>query len=139
MRDYVLALCAAAIFLSLCNIILPDGTFKKYAAFACSLVLAAVMLSPLADIGTAGIFEGFDVQVERITKEQAEDEYLYYLKRSYEDRIAGELSAYGRASAEVADDLSVKRITIYASVETVVPREEIEAAYNPEKLEVFYE
>ncbi|MDP4133155.1 MAG: stage III sporulation protein AF [Bacillota bacterium] len=140
MKSYILSLCAVAIFVTVCNMLLPDGQFKKYTGLICSLVISAVMLMPLSKtLRTVDIAKLFDIDTMTITKEEAQKQYTFILQDEYKKRIIEDLSAYGRVYVDVDEKMNVTNIKLYMKEYKQDVESYIRETYKPLNLEIYYE
>lgn len=141
MKAYVLTLCAAALCVSLCSLLLPEGGMKAYARMASSILISLSTLMPFAAVfGRTAPEELFTVTQETMTREEAQEAYQALLRDSLRAAAEDDLSRFGRAHVFFGDGTDIARIEIYRA--TALSEEErryIEEAYAPGALEVTYE
>lgn len=141
MKEYITTLCAAALMVSLCTIILPEGSIKKYATLAGSVIISLAIVLPLGNLSRYGEVDYFMSFTEgEMTEIDAREQYGRILMTEYTKSIEESLKEYGRVYVSVNSEMEVEKIDIYTS-RYIAPEEEayIKKAYNPHKLEVHYE
>ncbi len=50
LRDWIISICTAVIFITAVEMILPSNSFKKYAKFVLGLILIAVLINPIIKV-----------------------------------------------------------------------------------------
>lgn len=139
MKAYIMTLCAAAIAVTVTNCLLPEGSVKKYASLASSVMISLAIALPFAKLLNGDFTFSLPETEEYLVDYDAESRYKDILKEEYKNTIETALSDIGRAYAEVDRDLNVKKIEIYIT-EPIDGEDEARInEYNPEKVEVYYE
>lgn len=140
MREYILTLCAAALILSVTGCMIPEGTIKKYAVMASSVMISLAVALPFVKMIDGDFSFSLPESGEYKVEYDAAERYNDMLKDEYKRLIEEGLSDMGRIYAEINDDLEVVKIEIYA--ERQISQEELEKIdelYSPCETEVNYE
>lgn len=138
MKAYILTLCAAAIAVTITNCLLPEGSVKKYASLASSVMISLAIALPFARFLNGDFTFSLPETEEYSINYDAERRYNDILKEEYKNNIETGLSDIGRVYAEVDDELNVKKIEIYVT-EPIDSDEEVRInEYDPEQVEVYY-
>lgn len=139
MKTYIMTILAAAVTVSVTGCLLPEGSVKKYASLASSVMISLAVALPFAGLlGKEFEFTLPDTD-DFAYAYDAETEYKRMLAEEYEKEIEESLSYLGRVYAEVDSDLNVEKIEIYSSEEIDrAEKERIAGEYSPIVLEVHY-
>lgn len=140
MKDYIVTLCAVSVAVALFNCLLPEGSVRKYALTASSVMISLAIALPAVKLFDKDFsvsipkaeYYGIDYDPEIRYKEALRAEYTSYIEKR--------LEAFGRVYVTVDEDFNVSSIEIYAT-RTVNEdeKEKIRSEYLPESLEVYYE
>lgn len=142
LREWTLALAGIIVFGSLCEMILPDGVYKKYIQLAIGLMLCIALLSPLKSGKIKTEYGFFEEDIKASSKDYdkaQKDEVLKVYKNKLAESIRGELSGSFGAECEVICNVSgdeedfgtIKDIEITAEAKNAkISDEAIEAIRN---------
>ncbi len=134
LREYIQALGAAAILAALIDMLVPEGSFKKYCRLVCGFMVAAVMLSPLT-----GSRPGFSITDSGLDAEAAEAEARARVLMEHKnniEKIIEEKFPGCDAHVEVNDDGSVSSAALNGSVDEAAAREYLRSEIGVEGSEV---
>lgn len=138
MKEYIMTLAAVAIFSSLCALIMPEGSFKKYTNLICSLVIIAVMLKPLSN-GDAllNAVESFDFEVPNMTAQDAQNEYSKIMLDAHGDRVKKDIEQNFpdcTAIVDVEAGGSVAKVSVYGTTDPEKLRTYIKEHWSPKEV-----
>ncbi len=137
MKAYIMTILAAAVTVTVAGCLLPEGTVKKYASLASSVMISLAVALPFASL----LGKDFDFSLpdtgDYIYSGNATSEYKKMLADEYKKEIEEKLSYLGRVYAEVDPELNVEKIEIYLTGEiTEEEKTKITDEYSPLVLEV---
>lgn len=139
MKAYIMTILAAAVTVSVTGCLLPEGTVKKYASLASSVMISLAVALPFAGLFGKDFEFSLPDTEEFIYSYDAETEYKKMLADEYEKEIEEKLSYLGRIYAKVDADFNVEKIEIYLSNEIgEEEKKKITDEYSPLVLEVHY-
>ncbi len=121
MSGYIELLGAAAVLGALMDMLVPDGSFKKYCRLASGFMIVAVMLSPLTEA-----FPSIDMSTAGLSTQEAEAEararILIEHKQNLE-RIIGAEFPGSEVYVEVDGEGNVFRVTMNGEADEAAVRE----------------
>ncbi|MEG1256342.1 stage III sporulation protein AF [Clostridium sp.] len=77
--NWIITICVAVFFTTAVQMILPDGSLKKYCNFVLGLIVFAVILSPIVKIFNS------DLQINKLIEDSASYVFNNTEEKSYED------------------------------------------------------
>lgn len=100
LQDWAMVLSGVAVFGSLCEVILPEGSFQKYIRLALGMVLVLALLSPVREFLLEGWRDNEEMIQERYQKteemeETQREEVLRIYKTRLNQKILSTLQRYG--------------------------------------------
>ncbi|MBO5363844.1 MAG: stage III sporulation protein AF [Clostridia bacterium] len=115
LRDWAMVLSGVAVFGSLCEVILPDGSFQKYIRLGLGMVLVLTLISPLQellhhDFDIGNFQSGTYAYLERETmeEEQRKEVMIIYrenLNQKMQQTLITEFPGFsGRVSCSVEEE-----------------------------------
>ena len=144
MRDYMVTLGTIMMMIAFSNILLPDGSIKKFASLATGFMLICAVVSPLPSlVKEMSLPESFEIKEEDIEKTQAQyrARVLKEHKENLENKISEKLKHGSRVSVEVSSQGEILSVSIilkgdessavaYIVQELNVERERIKLKYE---------
>ncbi len=139
MRAWLLRILSLSLFTSLCEIFLPEGTVRKFAAPLLSLTVSAAIFLPIISFLSSPPALSFPLPGE---ESAAVSTLSSSVAAEYESRIAAAISARGGKVLEIetGEDFSIRRIVLeeegslsamhYIFTELEVAREDVEIRKN---------
>ena len=119
---WLLAVCAAAMLVSVVQAMLPEGGLRRVATFTGGLLLLAVLLRPAAELDLSGLSDGLSDWTEQVETRQAE------LERQQADALAAGIAE--RTAAYISDKGAALGLTVTAAVETETGPEGVPVPYS---------
>lgn len=100
LQDWAMVLSGLAVFGSLCEVILPEGSFQKYIRLGLGMLLVLALLSPVRDFLHQGWSEDQKVIKERYEttekmEEKQREEILRVYKANLNQKILSVLQGHG--------------------------------------------
>ncbi len=120
MKAYILRVLAVSMLTALCNLFLPDGQVRRFAAPMLGLAVTASILVPAAALFKADIAADALLPAAEIVPDT--ETYVRRVEEEYTKRIADEIAARGDVTASVSlrEDFTVSRIVLTGDVNTAV-------------------
>jgi len=116
LKEYVTGMVAAALLGAVFNMLLPEGSIKKYASCFIGLAVIAVMLLPLQKLmGSEINFPAFEAETQADTQEvyvtMLEQEFCKQAEENIMQKSGGRVRA--EVYATVSDKTEVDRVILY--------------------------
>ncbi|MCD8048824.1 MAG: stage III sporulation protein AF [Clostridia bacterium] len=124
-----------AVFLSVvCEMIMPEGSLKKYLRLAIGFIMAAVLISPIAggiEIEMPEFSFGEEMSEDELTAKS--DALVLKMHRENVEKRAEEIAGEGsEAYAEIASDGSVRSVRVIAAQGAADVSERLKAEFGCE-------
>ncbi len=116
MKEYMISLGTVMMMIAIAEILIPEGSIKKFASLAMGFMIITAITSPLDKLTTGFEFDTSSLKIDEKSMEKAETEYkekvLERHKETLTEKIKTKIKHGSEVSVEVSPDGNLSKVTI---------------------------